>query len=83
MIHYTVPHGYFDDLPKRVKQRHKKKKVRSVMVAVAIAIALIVSIPPLLDLIAPELDGRQQALEEYVLDEVETDLVIETLAFNQ
>ncbi len=82
MIRYTTPEGYFENLSERIKKRHRKQKLRRTGIAIAVALILIISIPSVLELGFSRPENSQQALEEYILDEVETELVIETLAFN-
>lgn len=83
MIRYTTPEGYFDNLSERIKKRRRKKKLHRTVMGISVALTLILSFPPLLDLDFSRPKSTQQTLEEYILDEVETELVIETLAFNQ
>ncbi len=83
MIRYTTPEGYFENLSERIKKRHRKKKLHRAVMGTAVALTLILSFPLLLDLFFSRPESTHQALEEYILDEVETELVIETLAFNQ
>ncbi len=82
MIRYTTPDGYFDNLSETIKKRHRKQKLRRTLIKIAVVLSLILSIPPIFELVFSRPENSQQALEEYILDEVETDLVIETLAFN-
>ena len=85
MIKFTPPEGYFESLPARLKKRRRRKATVKALVTTVAVVSFLLAVPPLLEIlfVKSEQVNNQQLVEEYILDEVETELVIETLAFNQ